>query len=282
MTTEAKLLREALRKIKHEAVSLADAQVIALEALSAPAQPESGEAVGQSCREACELVDRLCTNLNEYHCAKHQDYRAIFNTRATECEGKLKDLFRSLYTAPQPAARVAMTDELAVEKADGLEQARIIGIGAERELALMAELAEVRAERDEAHQQLALSEVEIAGQASSIGHLGHLVNELRADIANLHTTMMAAAVEIQAHWDAHCDAEGYGPANLMHRLERGIASQYGYDAKTIVEMQKNCDSLRAEVERLRGSTDIGKPLNGLTKEAATVWLNNLRNNVTKD
>lgn len=42
MTTENQLLREALRKIKYEAVSLGDAQVIALEALTQPAQ--AGEA----------------------------------------------------------------------------------------------------------------------------------------------------------------------------------------------------------------------------------------------
>lgn len=45
MTTENQLLREALRKIKHEAASLADAQVIALEALSQPA--EGGEVVDE-------------------------------------------------------------------------------------------------------------------------------------------------------------------------------------------------------------------------------------------
>jgi hypothetical protein len=43
MTTE-QLLREALRKIKYEAVSLADAQVIALEVLSHPSS-SSGEVV---------------------------------------------------------------------------------------------------------------------------------------------------------------------------------------------------------------------------------------------
>ena len=34
MTEELKQLREALRRVKHEAASLADAQVIALEALT--------------------------------------------------------------------------------------------------------------------------------------------------------------------------------------------------------------------------------------------------------
>ena len=37
MTEELKQLREALRRVKHEAASLADAQVIALEALTQPA-----------------------------------------------------------------------------------------------------------------------------------------------------------------------------------------------------------------------------------------------------
>jgi len=77
------------------------------------------------------------------------------------------------------------------------------------------------------------------------------IAELEAEIARLHTTMMAAAVEIHSHWDAHCDSEGYGPANLMHRLERGIASQYGYDAKTLQLVEAERDQLRAEVERLQ-------------------------------
>lgn len=75
------------------------------------------------------------------------------------------------------------------------------------------------------------------------------IAELEAERDNLHATMFAAAVEIQAHWDAHCDAEGYGPANLMHRLERGIASRYGYDAATLQRVETERDQLRAEVER---------------------------------
>jgi hypothetical protein len=53
---------------------------------------------------------------------------------------------------------------------------------------------------------------------------------LAADNTKLRTVMIAAAEEIQAHWDAHCDDEGYGPANLMRRLEAGIPVEYGYTA----------------------------------------------------
>jgi len=56
------------------------------------------------------------------------------------------------------------------------------------------------------------------------------VAELRRDNANLRTTMVAAAEEISEHWQAHCDAGGYGPSNLMHRLEAGIPAEYGYTA----------------------------------------------------
>lgn len=80
-----------------------------------------------------------------------------------------------------------------------------------------------------------------------------IIGGLRGEVADLHTTMMAAAVEIQEHWAAHCDEEGYGPANLMHRLERGIASQYGYSAETLVrlESQRDQQSQRiGELERL--------------------------------
>lgn len=75
--------------------------------------------------------------------------------------------------------------------------------------------------------------------------------DLEAEIAGLHTTMMAAAVEIQEQWEHHCDEEGFGPANLMHRLERGINGQYGYDAKTIVRMDKRIEDLEAENAKLR-------------------------------
>lgn len=70
------------------------------------------------------------------------------------------------------------------------------------------------------------------------------------EIEKLKTVMMAAAVEIQSHWDCHCDEDGYGPVNLMHRLEDGIASQYGYDAKTVVDMQVALDKALARIAEL--------------------------------
>ncbi len=73
------------------------------------------------------------------------------------------------------------------------------------------------------------------------------IAELREEISDLHTTMMAAAVEIQDHWQAHCDEEGYGPANLMNRLERGIAAQYGYTAQTVVQIEAERNTLRQQL-----------------------------------
>lgn len=70
------------------------------------------------------------------------------------------------------------------------------------------------------------------------------------EIEKLKTVMMAAAVEIQSHWDCHCDEDGYGPINLLRRLEDGIASQYGYDAKTIVGMQVALDKAFARIAEL--------------------------------
>lgn len=87
---------------------------------------------------------------------------------------------------------------------------------------------------------------------------GSQVKAKDEEIANLKTVMIAAAEEIQAHWQAHCDAEGYGPANLMHRLEKGIPAQYGYTAgafmrqKELVDGQLvRIDSLTKENDRLR-------------------------------
>ena len=63
------------------------------------------------------------------------------------------------------------------------------------------------------------------------------LRRLHEENENLCSVMIAAAEEIAEHWDAHCDEEGYGPANLMHRLEKGIPAQYGYKAGDFAELQ---------------------------------------------
>lgn len=74
--------------------------------------------------------------------------------------------------------------------------------------------------------------------------------ELIEENRNLRTVMMAAAVEITEHWDAHCDDEGYGPANLLRRLENGYPAQYGYGAATVVQLEKQCDELKSQMQGL--------------------------------
>lgn len=73
------------------------------------------------------------------------------------------------------------------------------------------------------------------------------IKALEGEIANLHTVMMAAAVEITEHWDAHCDAEGYGCTNLVRRLENGYPEQYGYDANTMVRMDTQIAELQEKL-----------------------------------
>lgn len=74
------------------------------------------------------------------------------------------------------------------------------------------------------------------------------VEALRRDNDNLRTVMIAAAEEIHAHWAAHCDAEGYGPVNLMHRLEEGIPSEYGYTAGAFAALKAaQADEIAAAV-----------------------------------
>ena len=57
-----------------------------------------------------------------------------------------------------------------------------------------------------------------------------LEEDKQKEIENLKSVMVAAAEEISKHWDAHCDEEGYGPVNLLRRLEAGIPADYGYKA----------------------------------------------------
>lgn len=76
-----------------------------------------------------------------------------------------------------------------------------------------------------------------------------------AEINNLHTVMMAAAVEINEHWGAHCDEEGYGPENLVRRLETGYPEQYGYDSQTVVRMEKRIVELETSLKESREMYD---------------------------
>jgi len=85
--------------------------------------------------------------------------------------------------------------------------------------------------------ELAHRDMVIEAQAAEI-------EALRKQIANLKTVMIAAAEEIHAHWDAHCDAEGYGPQNLMRRLEECIPSEYGYTAGAFEALRAAIDAAR--------------------------------------
>lgn len=49
------------------------------------------------------------------------------------------------------------------------------------------------------------------------GEITHLLQENM----RLRTVMMAAHDEITEHWEAHCDAEGFGPQNLVRHLKEG-------------------------------------------------------------
>lgn len=73
--------------------------------------------------------------------------------------------------------------------------------------------------------------------------------ERDAEVANLKTVMIAAAEEIQRRWWAHCDDEGYGPANLMRRLEEGIPSEYGYTAGEFARLREQLEMASSAFER---------------------------------
>jgi hypothetical protein len=45
------------------------------------------------------------------------------------------------------------------------------------------------------------------------------IASLRFEIRKLKSMCKAAADEIDSQWEHHCDKDGYGPVNLMGRLE---------------------------------------------------------------
>lgn len=92
------------------------------------------------------------------------------------------------------------------------------------------------------------------------------VDKLQSEIENLHSVMVAAAEEIHEHWQAHCDEDGYGPANLMHRLEKGIPAEYAYKAGDFERLMKERDAAVARLdaavrdERTKVDADLAEML----------------------
>ncbi len=70
------------------------------------------------------------------------------------------------------------------------------------------------------------------------------IRAMEKKITLLKSVMIAAAEEIHRCWDAHCDAEGYGPANLMNRLERGLPSDYAYKAGDFERLRRQLAEAR--------------------------------------
>lgn len=60
------------------------------------------------------------------------------------------------------------------------------------------------------------------------------VTRLAQENLRLRTVMMAACEEIGEHWEAHCDADGYGPQSLMRHLKDGT----GYYAGMVEKIRK--------------------------------------------
>lgn len=97
-------------------------------------------------------------------------------------------------------------------------------------------------------------------QGFDIDEASTRIDALRAENANLRTVMVAAAEEIAAHWDAHCDAEGYGPQNLQRRLEEGIPSEYGYTAGAFAALRLELENSKATEASLRARCEAGEVL----------------------
>ena len=98
-------------------------------------------------------------------------------------------------------------------------------------------------------------------------HDADRARELEGKIEEYKSIMMAAAVEISEHWEAHCDMDGYGPSSLVRRLESGdTGGGYGYNAKTVIDLTNEVDSKNAEITDLRAKLDEAERREGPLKE----------------
>lgn len=103
------------------------------------------------------------------------------------------------------------------------------------------------------------AELEDAGKPTDITDAAALeLRRLHEENEKLRSVMVAAAEEIHEHWDAHCDEEGYGPANLMHRLERGIAAEYGYKAGDFARLASANHELLESLQTVMGDASHGQ------------------------
>ena len=98
--------------------------------------------------------------------------------------------------------------------------------------------------------------------------------KLEAHILKLELTMIAAAEEIQEHWQAHCDEDGYGPSNLMHRLENGIASNYdGYKFGQFSKLQE--ENVNLKIDMMKSLTNLNNKLaeyqEHLSSDVKVMW-----------
>ena len=65
-------------------------------------------------------------------------------------------------------------------------------------------------------------------EPSKVRALQEEVTRLAQENLRLRTVMLAAHEEITERWAAHCDAEGFGPQNLVRHLREGTGYYPGY------------------------------------------------------
>jgi hypothetical protein len=65
-------------------------------------------------------------------------------------------------------------------------------------------------------------------EPSKVAALESEVTRLSQEILRLRTVQLRAYDEIKDFWDAHCDAEGFGPQNLLRHLHEGTGYYPGY------------------------------------------------------
>ena len=100
-------------------------------------------------------------------------------------------LLQDFQKEANPAAISELLDRLEEAESDAIEQARLNGMGSEREAALMAKLEMAEKER-------AIDEQRIADLMAELNRVGHENEELRANIEAMEKKEPAATVRINA------------------------------------------------------------------------------------
>lgn len=225
-------------------------------------------------QESNKIRDRIIEILEENEGGQKPLYpllhfvEAQLSAKEQECE-KYKKLYDAYATGPVINPLYADNGELCgyslisrdtgetlcseedKERFDALDQ--MVLDATRKEMRLETELASLRAENELKDKRIAVLTEEVQELDESETDLALRLRKCEEENERLKTTLVAGAELIKENWDKLCDEEGYGPQNLLLRMDGTLnTSGYpGYSSGEFEKLRKRCEDMEAENQQLK-------------------------------